>query len=653
VTRIKNFFEDYRSAGAFHRLVNIETALDEHILAGKTGDLVMLAAVSAQDPECLDPEQKNAIARCFEASLRIFDDHFRCYQYLIKSEHPGVSGDHHPNATVEEAIQNRLHYLNANTEKLWRIETFIAIVYEGWHPADAKGGLSKWLAGLRGLSPQASEHELSVVLDQARDVFRNKVTQWVHQCRDVIDLRVMNVGEAFTLLRRFLNYAPEKAEPIQLKSPHFLDVQAVSSELECHRDYLRLDDLFIQVLSLKEPPTQTFAGMFAGLVALRSSFILASEWRREDTGMIRSLIHSRRRHFHNSKKSLANYLPSGSADRPGDALIDTSAVARVDDLGSCLTEIEVNGRSFGEYSISLILYNRDLALLKAATGQAFKIFASFDAHLIEERYNRLNSWLAHLPANSAFNLRRFWVTDANAADLSFLFAPDTGSVRNPHLGSEYLVALETESRVPYYLNLHCPDVAHTIVLGNTGSGKSFTLNFLITHLQKYNPRTVIFDLGGSYEDLTALLGGAYLSLRPNNRRFTINPFCLPLTPENRGFLLSLTRVLIESSGYRMSAAEEQDLYEQIGTLYQIEPRERRISTLARIVQRPLRAPLERWVQGGPYGDVFDNPDDTLTFAELQTFDFEGMEDHQEQLEPLLFYILPPARNFVGQFSGNI
>jgi hypothetical protein len=40
--------------------------------------------------------------------------------------------------------------------------------------------------------------------------------------------------------------------------------------------------------------------------------------------------------------------------------------------------------------------------------------------------------------------------------------------------------LETDNSTPYYLNLHTGDVAHTLILGMSGSGKVF--------LRKYAPQ---------------------------------------------------------------------------------------------------------------------------------------------------------------------
>lgn len=86
--------------------------------------------------------------------------------------------------------------------------------------------------------------------------------------------------------------------------------------------------------------------------------------------------------------------------------------------------------------------------------------------------------------------------------MSFIFGLDQGEHVSPHLGREALAIFETPHQTPYAFNLHVQDVGHTLVLGATGSGRGFLLNFLITHAQKYNPMTVILDLGHGCRKLT-------------------------------------------------------------------------------------------------------------------------------------------------------
>src|ERR1700736_1597626 len=43
---------------------------------------------------------------------------------------------------------------------------------------------------------------------------------------------------------------------------------------------------------------------------------------------------------------------------------------------------------------------------------------------------------------------------------------------NGHLDREYFAVLETDNAIPYYLNLHEREVAHTLILGATGFGKT-------------------------------------------------------------------------------------------------------------------------------------------------------------------------------------
>ena len=143
--------------------------------------------------------------------------------------------------------------------------------------------------------------------------------------------------------------------------------------------------------------------------------------------------------------------------------------------------------------------------------------------------------LARLP----FNLRRMYLLNTNYADLSFLFTILAGEKTNAHLGTEYLAVLETDNSTPYFLNLHNGEIAHTLILGMTGSGKFYLANFILQNAQKYAPLTYIFDIGGNFQSLTTIFGGSYLNVGQDLRDFTVNPFSLPPSKENLQFLFKL------------------------------------------------------------------------------------------------------------------
>ena len=178
-------------------------------------------------------------------------------------------------------------------------------------------------------------------------------------------------------------------------------------------------------------------------------------------------------------------------------------------------------------SLTIVLYDRDRATIEHEVADFAGILHKQGwATVFPETYNQLNALFAVVPGNYAQNLRKMYLLLSNYADLSFFFTVLQGEKRNPHLGTEYLAVLETDNATPYYLNLHNGEVAHTLILGMTGSGKSFLCNFLLTNAQKYKPLTYIFDIGGSFQSLTEIFGGSYLNVGQESRDFRINPFSL-------------------------------------------------------------------------------------------------------------------------------
>src|SRR5581483_8165469 len=259
---------------------------------------------------------------------------------------------------------------------LYRLEIVFAVVYEGWRSATQS--IQRWftdpVAALRTtFLPVRRIEVLENDLFRARQELATKVGHFAAQLRDFIPIAVLDKSESFRFLRGLLNYAPQKVEGVKLAYDHDVDFQVCGSVLECHRDHLRLDNEFVRILTLKDPSAQTHAHLLKGLAELPAQFIAATEWKRVGHRAVRRRIQSERRHFHNSKVSLINYVGSSRAS-PKDMLIDDSAAALVSELGAALEEIEVRGAFFGEFSLSLILHDADPTKLKRAVSEGFKMF---------------------------------------------------------------------------------------------------------------------------------------------------------------------------------------------------------------------------------------------------------------------------------------
>jgi len=293
-------------------------------------------------------------------------------------------------------------------------------------------------------------------------------------------------------------------------------------------------------------------------------------------------------------------------------LYGESKQADIENLGDCLRVLG-DGQTLGDFSLTIILYAEDKRTLDRVLPDVVRIFTSADGSLFSETYNQLNAYFAIVPGNYAHNLRKLFLLNSNYADISFLFTVHQGEAWNEHLDREYLAVLETDNATPYYLNLHEREVAHTLILGATGSGKSFLCNFLLQNAQKYKPLTYIFDIGGSFQSLTHIFDGSYLNVGQESRDFTINPFSLEPTRENQQFLFSLFRVLIEGDRYRLDFKEERQLYSGIERMYMLDREQRTVSNFAEIIGE-LKERLHRWTRAGQYGFVFDNVEDTLTFS---------------------------------------
>jgi len=155
-----------------------------------------------------------------------------------------------------------------------------------------------------------------------------------------------------------------------------------------------------------------------------------------------------------------------------------------------------------------------------------------------------------------------YLPHSNYADLSFLFTIHPRREDEPAFFAPSIWRYwRRTNATPYYLNLHNGEVAHTLILGMTGSGKSFLCNFLLTNAQKYRPQTLHLRYWRLFPVAHGDLRGTYLNVGQESRDFTINPFSLPESKENsNSYSLSFgCSSRATTSVYRLDFKEERKL----------------------------------------------------------------------------------------------
>ena len=417
------------------------------------------------------------------------------------------------------------------------------------------------------------------------------------------------------------------------------------SELETEGSHLRLGGEPVILYSLLSPPGQAQANLLKDLYCLDAVTTVSLEWRPWTVEKARRRIRGAQRHYFSRRYSMMAH--ARETEGTASAMVDSAAAAESDRLGAALVELEADGVAYGEAALTVALHG-DLDGIERLDGDVRRLFAAHDAKAVREGFAQLPVWFSRLPAQPRKRQVRSVVVSAGlAACLAPVFGPPRGSARSNHLRRESLAMLETPWRTAYHYDLFAGDVGHTLILGATGAGKSFALNFLLVEALKYNPRVLILDLGGSYRWLTRFLGGSYLELTPGETEsgLKLAPFALPPTTRTFQFLTGWVQRLLKLGGYEPGGADTSEIRARVEDLYAFDRERRTLGVLAGSLPSAMWPALSRWTEGGSWGRYFDNAPSgaaDIEFRDWQVIDLAGAAEHADLCEAALSYLLEHA-----------
>lgn len=503
--------------------------------------------------------------------------------------------------------------------------------------------------------------------------FTNKnmrtITQLMHEkrldqlnllCREVVSqLRSLGIGirqmqrdEILNFLYQYLNPSRSEFQPVKTYDPErTLRVQAAFNACEQTFSHIALDGYYYRAVNLFTRPEEIeFNMMLAFLGKLKADYDLCVT--------VHSLDQEAAAKKVQREATLSRIIGGLRAMAYIEA--DQKAIA----AESLVSNAKENFQKIYQGSMAVILRNHDLSDLTADTNavvQAFRLVGESEG--IIDDMNHLQLYLSCLPGHSHLNIRKHYMLTDAVAQLLPLSAPWTGC-------AEPTILFHTDDKklLPYDLFDPSLSAKHFLILGSTGSGKSFTTNMLLTnfYIQSDNNHVVIIDVGGSYRKLCSLYQGQYLSPDLSEpEKYAFNPFPekaiaiqepdekhFEVEPDTLTYIGALVQRMLRVREF--SGQEKMIIQKAITETYRTAPTDPPLlghleKNLIEFegdeedckIAKGFAKNLKLWTTGS-YGKMLNRPSTLNVNARFVVFDLQKLGEEMEDLKSIIVFIIKNA-----------
>src|SRR6266849_3619120 len=224
--RLKRIFKNYEETGSLNERVNLYGFVGPEVFLTKTGELGLILEVRGVDYECLDGAAIDALTKRLESALKLFGDNYRVYQYLFKRNNETIPYKLYGNPVVDAAIQNRIAYLGSKADTLFSLSIYYAILHRGSQVSRRlRTTLAEFPRNPRKALAELCSHffakkqvlVLGNEITRAEATLQQKARSFTLQVSDFLPVRILGKQEAFRVLRKTLNFHPDKLELAKLK----------------------------------------------------------------------------------------------------------------------------------------------------------------------------------------------------------------------------------------------------------------------------------------------------------------------------------------------------------------------------------------------------------------------------------------------------
>lgn len=646
---VKKIAHNYEaSARSYAELVPFMALVAPGMVINKDGSLLVCYAMAGVDQEGLPQYEVDRYANLVEHAFRGFTERFSVWFTVDRrriEEYPAAEFSDPVSKWVDEHWKHQFQ-----THGQFQNFLYVSILYTP--PGGAEGYMEKvghfvkhegasllsalGRAAITSLSKQRTfDFDANQLLAFMSD-FEEKLSTFEQTVLDV-DLRRLQDSDLLGFLHRRCSPTSYQSKVKVPEIPAYLDSYLPGDQLVSRGDTLRFrgseGDKHIAAMSLKDWPDWTNPGILDDLLAIPGELTISQVYRFADNTKAKGFIESVEKHNRAMQKSLFGYLKEALTHEESHQ-VNHGRVLLAQDASDALTEMTAVNRSYGHYNLSVITYGDSATEAETTLRIVNQVLQRRGYLTVRETMHLLSAFVGSIPGQWGELVRWYFVSSANIADLAPVRTLGIGKKTNDYFRDQRgdgidqpaLTVLSTEFNTPYFFNFHQADLAHTITIGPSRTGKSSFMNFLIAQFQKYEPcSTIIFDKDYSCRIPILMQGGDHVDLGMNAESgVSLNPMRLLGEQNSRGWLTNWLEMLLTSKGYQMRAADLDNLKNALERLAAQPPAMWRLQSLTPFLSRELQEELHPWVSSGAYARYFDNATDTFSLGNKTCVEMGGL-----------------------------
>ena len=288
------------------------------------------------------------------------------------------------------------------------------------------------------------------------------------------------------------------------------------------------------------------------------------------------------------------------------------ALSQIASLDLAMDEVQSGRMAMGDHHMVVTVFADDLRSMRTIANDAWHILQNAGAQVAREDSALQSAYFSMLPGNTEMRPRPGTISTWNYASLAGMHAFPAGEEKGVWGGP--LALFRTTGGTPLRFHLHVNGVGNAFIFGESGSGKSGLLAFLVSQCERSGIQVVLWDKDRGMEILTRAVGGRYLSLRNPT---SVAPLkALSDSPEDIHHLAQFVRGLIRiSDGYTMTPEEDRRLFLGLRAIMALPSEDRWLGDLRAFlgVSGGAGQRLEKWCRrfDGEYARVVDNVRDRV------------------------------------------